>query len=99
MRMGQHAWLLLATVVTELLVIRKWGKHIYTAPFPKHIKWAWTIGATLLILYPSIRVRPGLQSCSTIELLTGLCNSSVFPAHDDTSVRKGSYSGRDNKIT
>ena len=55
-RMGQHAWLLLATVVTELLVIRKWGKHIYTKPFPKHVKWAWTVGATILILYPTIAV-------------------------------------------
>ena len=61
-RMGQHAWLLLATVVTELLVIRKWGKHIYTKPFPEHVKWGWGIGLTLLILYPTIRVSPNYYS-------------------------------------
>jgi len=51
-RMGAHAWLLLATMVTELLVIRKWGKNIYTQPFPHYIKWGISIGVSLLVLYP-----------------------------------------------
>jgi len=54
-RMGAHAWLLLATIVTELLVIRKWGKNIYTQPFPTYIKWALSIGSGLLALYPLTR--------------------------------------------
>lgn len=55
--MGAHAWLLLATMVTELLVIRKWGKNIYTQPFPQHIKWGISIGVSLLVLYPLTKVR------------------------------------------
>lgn len=51
-RMGAHTWLLLATIVTELLVIRKWVKSINMEPFPIYVKWAWSIGAVLLVLYP-----------------------------------------------
>lgn len=55
--MGAHAWLLLATIVTELLVIRKWTKNMVMEPFPTKVKWAWSIGAVLLVLYPLGRVR------------------------------------------
>ncbi|KAL5524771.1 hypothetical protein ACEPAF_9917 [Sanghuangporus sanghuang] len=51
-RMGSHVWLLLATVVTEIVVIRKWSKNQFPEPFPRHVKIAWVIGAVLLILYP-----------------------------------------------
>ncbi|KAI5123136.1 hypothetical protein M0805_000839 [Coniferiporia weirii] len=54
-RMGAHVWLLLATVVTEVLVIRKWSKNIFTEPFPAYVKWGWGIGAALLVLYPLTR--------------------------------------------
>ncbi|PAV17421.1 phosphatidylserine synthase 2 [Pyrrhoderma noxium] len=51
-RMGCHVWLLLATVITELVVIRKWSKNQFSEPFPTHIKWAWSFGSALLIMYP-----------------------------------------------
>ena len=54
--MGQHVWLLLATVVTELLVIIKWSQGQYPEPLPNYIKWAWVFGGTLLVLYPTVRV-------------------------------------------
>jgi len=54
--MGQHVWLLLATIVTELLVIAKWSKGQFPEPFPSAVKWGWTIGATLLVLYPTLQV-------------------------------------------
>lgn len=54
--MGSHVWLLLATVVTELVVIRKWSKDQFLVPFPEYIKWAWSIGAVLLTLYPLTKV-------------------------------------------
>jgi phosphatidylserine synthase 2 len=54
-RMGQHVWLLLATVGTELLVIIKWSKGQFPEPLPNRIKWAWGIGGTLLVLYPTVR--------------------------------------------
>ncbi|EGN93988.1 hypothetical protein SERLA73DRAFT_189140 [Serpula lacrymans var. lacrymans S7.3] len=54
-RMGQHVWLLLATILTELLVITKWSQGQYPEPLPRHIKWAWTVGGALLVTYPLIR--------------------------------------------
>lgn len=54
--MGQHVWLLLATIATELLVIKKWSKGQFPAPLPTAVKWGWVIGATLLVLYPTIQV-------------------------------------------
>ena len=55
-RMGQHFWLLLATIITELLVITKWSQGQFPAPFPITVKWGWAIGATLLVLYPIVQV-------------------------------------------
>jgi phosphatidylserine synthase 2 len=54
-RMGQHVWLLLATIVTELLVIIKWSQGQFPEPLPGYVKWAWSIGGTLLVLYPTVR--------------------------------------------
>ncbi|THH10295.1 hypothetical protein EW146_g8420 [Bondarzewia mesenterica] len=54
-RMGQHVWLLLATIGTELLVIMKWSKGRFPAPFPERVKYGWAFGASLLVLYPIVR--------------------------------------------
>ncbi|KAF7364781.1 Phosphatidylserine synthase 2 [Mycena venus] len=51
-RMGQHVWLLLATVLTELLVIFKWSKGQFPAPFPKAVKLGLGLGAMMLVVYP-----------------------------------------------
>ena len=56
-RMGQHVWLLLATIGTELLAITKWGQGQFPAPLPTRVRWAWAGGALLLVLYPTVRVR------------------------------------------
>ncbi|KDQ62814.1 hypothetical protein JAAARDRAFT_149935 [Jaapia argillacea MUCL 33604] len=53
-RMGQHMWLLIATVCTELLVIFKWSKGQFPVPFPTSVKWAWAIGLFFLVLYPTV---------------------------------------------
>src|SRR5260221_8002833 len=55
-RMSQHVWLLLATIVTELLAIAKWGKGQYPNPLPNKVKWGWMIGAVSLVLYPILQV-------------------------------------------
>ena len=65
--MGQHAWLLLATIVTELLVIRKWSKGLFTEPFPAHIKWCTAIGTALLVLYPIFNV--SIVFCIPVSLV------------------------------
>ncbi|KAL7279822.1 hypothetical protein ACG7TL_006229 [Trametes sanguinea] len=54
-RMGQHVWLLLATIGTELLVIAKWSQGQFPEPLPTRVRWAWAIGAFLLVLYPTVR--------------------------------------------
>ncbi|KAI0079487.1 PSS-domain-containing protein [Panus rudis PR-1116 ss-1] len=54
-RMGQHVWLLLATIATELLAIVKWSKGQFPEPLPTKVKWAWIVGAVLLVLYPTVR--------------------------------------------
>ncbi|PBK97239.1 phosphatidylserine synthase 2 [Armillaria gallica] len=54
-RMGQHVWLLLATILTELLVIRKWSVGVFTDPFPRGVKWGLSTGAVLLVLYPVVQ--------------------------------------------
>ncbi|CAE6523110.1 unnamed protein product, partial [Rhizoctonia solani] len=54
-RMGQHAWLLFATILTELLIIFKWSRGMFAEPFPTYIKIAWSIGSALLIAYPSLK--------------------------------------------
>ncbi|KAJ6585493.1 phosphatidylserine synthase 2 [Mycena capillaripes] len=54
-RMGQHVWLLLATVVTEDLVIFKWSKGQFPAPFPRAVKLGWGVGITLIVVYPIVQ--------------------------------------------
>ncbi|KAK0504367.1 phosphatidyl serine synthase-domain-containing protein [Armillaria luteobubalina] len=54
-RMGQHVWLLLATILTELLVIRKWSVGVFTDPFPRGVKWGLGTGAVMLVLYPVVQ--------------------------------------------
>lgn len=74
-RMGQHAWLLLATIGTELLVIMKWSRGLYPEPFPLTVKWGLGLLATAIVVYPAIKVGPRdlsrrvvcLPCCSTVR--------------------------------
>ncbi|KAJ7506718.1 PSS-domain-containing protein [Mycena galericulata] len=63
-RMGQHVWLLLATVLTELLVILKWSKGLFPAPFPTAVKVGWALGLAVVGVYPVVKVRVVLPSFS-----------------------------------
>ena len=55
-RMGQHVWMLLATIVTELLVITKWSKGQFPEPLPSKVKWGWSFATVLVVLYPIVQV-------------------------------------------
>lgn len=55
-RMGQHAWLLLATVTTEALLIFKWGRGQFPAPFPLLVKICASVVVVLLLAYPALKV-------------------------------------------
>ncbi|KAH7089387.1 PSS-domain-containing protein [Auriculariales sp. MPI-PUGE-AT-0066] len=59
-RMGQHVWLLLATICTELLVIFKWfheemDRGLYQEPFPTTVKWSFGLGLAAIVIYPAIK--------------------------------------------
>jgi phosphatidylserine synthase 2 len=54
--MGQHVWLLLATIITELLVIIKWSRGLFTEPMPGYIKVFLSTLAVLLVAYPAGKV-------------------------------------------
>lgn len=72
--MGQHVWLLLATIITELLVITKWSQGQFTEPLPTKVRWGWAIGVTLLVLYPVVQVSygygPFAPRCSSTSLFS-----------------------------
>jgi len=78
-RMGQHVWLLFATIVTEILVITKWSKGVFSEPLPSKVKWGWIIMAFSLVLYPILRVStdyiPG--NCVNVHFSR---DSLVYPA-------------------
>ena len=80
--MGQHVWLLLATIITEILVIIKWSQGQFPNALPTAVKWGWGIGATLLMLYPTI------QASSRFHLLGSTANLTLyslgFQAREDT---------------
>jgi hypothetical protein len=50
--MGQHVWLMLATIGTEVLTIIKWSQGQFPVPLPSHVWYAWLVGAAMLVLYP-----------------------------------------------
>lgn len=54
--MGQHAWLLFATILTELLIIFKWSRGQFPEPAPFHVKLGWAIGSLFLVGYPLLKV-------------------------------------------
>lgn len=72
MRMGQHVWLLLATIGTELLAIIKWSKGQFPTPLPTHVWFAWMVGAAMLVLYPIVQV----SSYATATFVSGRFSSA-----------------------
>jgi hypothetical protein len=89
-RMGQHVWLMLATIGTELLVIIKWSKGQFPTPLPAQVWFGWLVGAAILVLYPVGQV--GSHPTTTLvsgrflgRLTCGSCStcSSAYPAPGD----------------
>lgn len=60
--MGQHTWLLLATIITELLVIVKWSRGLFEESMPDTIKIFLGTLAFILVAYPTIKVRIDLSA-------------------------------------
>ncbi len=77
--MGQHAWLLLATILTELLIIVKWSRGQFPNPTPFHVRVGWTIGSGFLVGYPLFKVRHLCCRESLILVSDPVTPSSEFP--------------------
>ncbi|KAJ7740231.1 phosphatidyl serine synthase-domain-containing protein [Mycena maculata] len=56
-RMGQHVWLLLATILTEVLLVFKWAfsSSAFPEPFPRAVKWGWALGLGLVVGWPVVK--------------------------------------------
>ncbi|WAQ82502.1 hypothetical protein PtA15_2A819 [Puccinia triticina] len=55
-RMGSHAWLSMATVILELLIVIKWSKGEFEeSVMPVKVKIFWSLILILLVLYPAIK--------------------------------------------
>ena len=49
-KLGPRAWLGLAVVATEVLIIVKFGKQYFHAPFPVAVKIAWALVTLILVV-------------------------------------------------
>ena len=47
--LGMHAWVSLVLIFTELLMVVKFGKGLFTAPFPEHVVIFWAVFLSLLV--------------------------------------------------
>ncbi|KAJ2011226.1 hypothetical protein GGI06_004615, partial [Coemansia sp. S85] len=48
-RMGAHCWMLITTLLTELLIIVKFGRGEFSEPFPTHVIAFWSLVASILV--------------------------------------------------
>ena len=62
--LGAQAWIIMATILTEVLVVFKWGQGQFPAPFPTSIIVFWTIFTVILIVFPiwQFYLRPSFKS-------------------------------------
>jgi hypothetical protein len=47
-KLGPYAWLAGAVLFTEILIVIKFGRGEFTAPFPEHVVLAWSIFGAVL---------------------------------------------------
>ncbi|KAJ2525659.1 hypothetical protein IWW43_006721 [Coemansia sp. RSA 1935] len=50
-RMGAHCWMLIVTLLTELLIIVKFARGEFTEPFPRYVVVFWSVVASLLAAF------------------------------------------------
>ena len=49
---GAQAWILMATIIIEVIVVFKWGHDKFPAPFPKSVISFWILFGFLLLSFP-----------------------------------------------
>jgi phosphatidylserine synthase 2 len=47
-KMGANAWLVVAAMIIEILVVLKHGRGMFEAPWPKRVLWFWGAFATII---------------------------------------------------
>jgi phosphatidylserine synthase 2 len=50
-RIGVFAWLTLAVTVVEILICIKFGRRVFTAPWPRHVVWFWAVTGALFCTF------------------------------------------------
>ncbi|ORY00524.1 phosphatidyl serine synthase [Basidiobolus meristosporus CBS 931.73] len=62
-RVGAQAWLTIACIMTEVLIILKFGRNEFPNPAPVHIKIFWTVLLSLVGIYPvwQFLIKPRLE--------------------------------------
>ncbi|THD22289.1 Phosphatidylserine synthase [Fasciola hepatica] len=50
-RLGRQLWMMMCIVITELLIILKFGWPVVTKPLPRHVTWFWLIALIGLALW------------------------------------------------
>ncbi|KAJ1933414.1 hypothetical protein EC988_009126, partial [Linderina pennispora] len=65
-RMGAHCWMLIVTLLSELLIIVKFGRGEFTEPFPTYVIVFWACVAAVLVGFSVWRfaLKPRLASKS-----------------------------------
>ncbi|KAJ2159845.1 hypothetical protein GGF46_002736 [Coemansia sp. RSA 552] len=63
-RMGAHCWLLITTLLTELLIVVKFGRGEFAEPFPRPVIAFWSLVAVALVAFSAWRflIAPRLRS-------------------------------------
>lgn len=50
--LGPQAWIIMATILTEVLVVFKWSQNQFPAPFPLSVIIFWSIFGFLVVAFP-----------------------------------------------
>ncbi|KAI8825705.1 phosphatidyl serine synthase-domain-containing protein [Fimicolochytrium jonesii] len=64
-RLGMHAWMAIANIFTELLIVVKFSQGEFHTPMPRRVKAAWAAFAALLAVYAIVRFGMGSSSGTT----------------------------------
>ncbi|KAF9927981.1 hypothetical protein FBU30_002725 [Linnemannia zychae] len=71
-RIGPQAWLLIGSIVTEVLIVCKFGVGEFPNPAPKEIVYFWIVFLSLLTAFPIYQffLKPRLQGNSQAKIKT-----------------------------
>nr|CAB3265262.1 phosphatidylserine synthase 2-like [Phallusia mammillata] len=50
-KFGQQAWMISAIIITEFLIVVKFGSDVLSTPFPAYIQWFWLVVLLTYIVY------------------------------------------------